>query len=55
MYSSLIDTPPSSLMDLIANPKVKTTKGKGVEVHSMVCSTLGFRGMLELRDGDYKD
>jgi hypothetical protein len=37
------------------NPKVKTTKGEGIEVHSLVCSISGFRGMLELRDGDYED
>jgi hypothetical protein len=27
---SKVDAPPNSLMDSTANPKVKTTKGKGV-------------------------
>jgi len=34
----IIDTPPSSLMDSIISPKVETTKGEGVGVHSLVCS-----------------
>jgi len=31
------DTPPSSLMDSIANPKMKITKGR-VEMRSFVCN-----------------
>ncbi len=39
-----IDTPPSSFMDLVANPKVKTSEVKRVGARSMVCSTLGVEG-----------
>jgi hypothetical protein len=28
-------------MDSTANPKVKTTKGDGIRVYSLTCSTLG--------------
>jgi hypothetical protein len=35
------DIPPNSLMDSIASPKVKTTKGEGVGVHSLVRNTSG--------------
>jgi len=38
------DAPPSSLMDSIASPKVKTMERKGVQVCSLVCSTLGVEG-----------
>jgi len=34
------DAPPSSLMDLTANPKVKITEG-GVGARSVLCSTSG--------------
>jgi hypothetical protein len=37
-----IDAPPNSLMDSIANPKVKTTKGKKVGAHSLA-RTLGLK------------
>jgi len=40
----LLNTPADSLMDSNANPKVKTTKGKGVGAHSLACSTLGVEG-----------
>jgi hypothetical protein len=40
------DTPPSSLMDSIANPKVKTTEGEGVMVCSLACSTSGVEGSV---------
>jgi hypothetical protein len=33
-----IDTPPSSLMESIASPKMKTTKGEGVGACSLVHS-----------------
>jgi hypothetical protein len=38
------DTPPSSLMDSIANPKVKTPGGEGVGARSLACNTLGVEG-----------
>jgi len=38
------DTPPSSLMDSTANPKVKTTKGEGVGARSLAHSTSGVEG-----------
>jgi hypothetical protein len=40
------DTPPNSLVDLIASPNVKTTKGWRVQVCSLVCSTLGVEGRV---------
>jgi hypothetical protein len=33
-------------MDLITNPKVKTTEGKGVDVHSMARSISGVEGRV---------
>jgi hypothetical protein len=42
----MFDTLPSSLMDLTASPKVTTMEGKGVEAHSLVCSTLGVKGRV---------
>jgi hypothetical protein len=33
--TSIIDTPSNSLMDSIANQKVKTTKGEGVGARSL--------------------
>jgi hypothetical protein len=38
------DTPPNSLKNSDASPKVKTMKEKGVEVHSLICNILGVRG-----------
>jgi len=40
------NTPPSSLMDSIVSPKVKTTEGKGegVGARSLVRNTLGVEG-----------
>jgi len=38
------DAPPSSLMDSIANPKVKTTEGEGVGACSMAHNTFGGKG-----------
>jgi hypothetical protein len=35
--------PPSSSMDSIVSPKVKTTKGKGIGVRSLIRNTLGGR------------
>ncbi len=48
------NTPPSSLMDSIASPKVKTAEGEGVRARSLAHNTLGQRGVLELRDGTKK-
>jgi hypothetical protein len=39
-----IDAPPSSLMDSIMNPKVKTTKGEWVRACSLTHNTLGVEG-----------
>jgi hypothetical protein len=38
------DITPNSLMDSIASPKVKITKGKGVRTRSLTCSTLRVEG-----------
>jgi hypothetical protein len=38
------DTPPDSMMDSIANPKVKTTKGEGVGTRSLAHNTLRVKG-----------
>ncbi len=38
------DAPPSSLVDSIASPKVKTSKGKGVGACSLVRSTSRVEG-----------
>ncbi len=41
------DAPPSSLMDLIENPKVKaTTKAEGVRVRSLAHNTLRVEGCV---------
>jgi len=40
------DTPPNSWIDLIVNPKLKTTKGQGVGAHSLVRNTLGVKGCV---------
>jgi hypothetical protein len=40
------DAPPNSLMDSTANPKVKTTKEKGVGARSLTYSTLGVEGCV---------
>jgi hypothetical protein len=50
MLHTIDDALPSSLMDLTSNPKVKTTKGKGVGARSLARNTLGVKGMLELQD-----
>jgi hypothetical protein len=41
---NIIDTPPSSLMDSIASPKVKTTKREGVGACSLAHNTSGVEG-----------
>jgi hypothetical protein len=40
------DAPPSSLMDSTRSLKVKTTKGGGVGVRSLVHNTLGIKGRV---------
>jgi len=41
------DAPPRSLMDSIANPKVKTTEGERIGAHSLPRSTLRVEGRAE--------
>ncbi len=48
------DTPPSSLMDSIVNPKMKTMEGEGVGARSLARSTSRVEGVLEFRDGTRK-
>jgi hypothetical protein len=43
-YVTLFDAPPSSLMDSIASPKMKITKGERVGVCSLVHNTLRVDG-----------
>jgi hypothetical protein len=38
---SICDASPSSLMDSIMSPKMKTTKGEGIGARSLARSTLG--------------
>jgi hypothetical protein len=40
------DAPSSSLMDSIVSPKVKTTEGKWIGVHSLACNTSGVEGRV---------
>jgi hypothetical protein len=40
------DKPPSSLMDSITSPKVKTTEGEGVGAHSLVRNILEVEGCV---------
>ncbi len=47
--------PPSSLMDSTASPKVKTTEGEGVGVHSLIRSTLRVEGCARASGWDYED
>jgi len=41
-----IDAPPSSLMDSIVNPKVKTVEGKGIGACSLARNTLKVEGRV---------
>jgi hypothetical protein len=41
------DAPPSSLMDSIVNPKVKTTEGKKVGARSLPRDTLRVKGRVK--------
>jgi len=45
-FDMVYDVAPSSLMDLTTNPKVKTTKGKGVGVRSLARNTSGVEGRV---------
>jgi hypothetical protein len=45
-------TPPSSLMDSIVSPKVKTLKGEGVGVCFLACSTSGVEGLVRASGWD---
>jgi len=48
-WEELVDAPPSSSMDSIASPRVKTAEGEEVGAHSLVCNTLEVeRGVLKL-------
>jgi hypothetical protein len=46
-FNIIADAPLNSLMDSTTTSKVKTTKGKGVEAHSLACSTLKVKGRAE--------
>jgi hypothetical protein len=46
------DAPPSPLMDSTESPNVKTTKGKGVGVRSLVRSTSGVEGCARVLGWD---
>ncbi len=43
-FDMVYDVAPSSLMDLIVSPEVKTMEGEGVGVHSLACNTSGVEG-----------
>jgi hypothetical protein len=45
-FDMVYDIAPSSLMDLTANPRVKTTKGEGVGVRSLARSTSRVEGRV---------
>jgi hypothetical protein len=49
-----LEAPPSYLMDSIASPKLKITKGEGIGARSLVRSISGVEGVLELWDGTKK-
>jgi hypothetical protein len=49
------DAPPSSLMDSITSPKVKTTKGKGVGVCSLARSTSEVEGCAGASGWDWEN
>jgi len=48
------DALPSSLMDSIVSPKLKTIEGEGIGARSLVRNTSGVEGVLELWDGTKK-
>jgi hypothetical protein len=42
--TTILDTPPHSLNDSNANPKVETSEEEVIGVHSLIQSTLGLKG-----------
>ncbi len=48
----VFDALPSSFMDSTMSPKVKTTKGEGIGVHSLIHSTSGVEGRAEASGWD---
>jgi len=46
------DAPPNSLIDSIGSPRVKTTKGEGVGVCSLVHNTSRVNGHVGVPNGD---
>jgi len=50
-----IYTPPSSFMDSITSPKVKTLEGKGIGVPSLARITLGVKGRVVAQGWDWED
>jgi hypothetical protein len=51
----MCDAPPNSLMDSTMNPKVKTTEGKIVGVHSLARSTSRLEGPVGASGWDYEE
>jgi len=51
-WEELVDAPPSSSMDSIASPRVKTIEGKEVGAHSLACSTLEVEGCVRVSGWD---
>ncbi len=54
-FQTFNDTPPSSLMELIASPKVKIVEGEEVGVRSLVQNTLGVEGRAGAPIWDQED
>jgi hypothetical protein len=52
---TLIDAPPSSLMDSTASPKVKTTEGKRVGARSLARNTSQVEGHVGTPKWDYEE
>jgi hypothetical protein len=51
-FKVVYDALPSSLMDSIASPKVKTTEGEGIEARSLARNTLGVEGHVGVSGWD---
>jgi len=43
---TIVDVPQNSWIDSTMNPKVKTTKGQGVEPRALACSILRVEGCV---------
>jgi hypothetical protein len=54
LFFFLINAPPNSLMDSTTNPKVKTSEGEGIWVHSLAHNTLRVEGHAGVPRWDYK-